>query len=118
MGTIVGILNVTFGATGPLIAPFFLNLGLTRFELIGSKAAAQMGGHVAKIVVFGLVGFAYANWLGLLSSLCLAVVGGTWLGTRVLGRVNEVWVVRIYRFVLTMVALRLAIPSFPTFGAD
>jgi hypothetical protein len=66
----------------------------------------------------GLAGFAYANWLGLLSSLCLAVVGGTWLGTRVLGRVNEVWFARIYRFVLTMVALRLAIPSFPTFGAD
>jgi uncharacterized membrane protein YfcA len=117
LGTIVGILNVTFGATGPLIAPFFLNLGLTRFELIGSKAAAQMGGHVAKIVVFGLVGFAYASWLGLLSCLCLAVVGGTWLGTRVLGRVNEVWFVRIYRFVLTMVALRLAIPSLLTFAA-
>ena len=91
---------------------------MQRFELIGSKAAAQMGGHVAKIVVFGLVGFAYASWLGLLSCLCLAVVGGTWIGTRILGRVNELWFVRIYRFVLTMVALRLTMPSLVTFGAD
>ena len=117
LGSIVGVLNVTFGATGPLIAPFFLNLGLTRFELIGSKAAAQMGSHVAKIVVFGLVGFAYAGWMGLLLCLCLAVVGGTWLGTRILGRVNELWFVRIYRIVLTVVALRLAITSLLSFGA-
>ena len=96
------------GASGPLIAPFFLNLGLTRFELIGSKAAAQMGSHIAKIIVFGFVGFSYASWGGLLTILCLAVVLGTWLGTRVLGKVDEVWFVRIYRFVLTIVALRLA----------
>ncbi|MCZ6465607.1 MAG: sulfite exporter TauE/SafE family protein, partial [Proteobacteria bacterium] len=27
LGAVVGLLNVTIGATGPLIAPFFLNLG-------------------------------------------------------------------------------------------
>ena len=117
LGTVVGILNVTFGATGPLIAPFFLNLGLTRFELIGSKAAAQMGAHLAKILVFGLVGFAFAKWAGLLFGLCLAVVVGTWLGTRILGRVDEVWFVRIYRLALTLVALRLATSALFTSGA-
>ena len=30
LGAAVGALNVTVGATGPLIAPFFLNLGLAR----------------------------------------------------------------------------------------
>lgn len=113
LGAVTGIMNVTFGATGPLIAPFFLNLGLTRFELIGSKAAAQMGTHIAKIVVFGFVGFAYASWGGLLGMLCVGVVGGTWLGTRILGHVNEVWFVRIYRSVLTVVALRLALSALP-----
>jgi uncharacterized membrane protein YfcA len=114
LGTVVGILNVTIGATGPLIAPFFLNLGLTRFELIGSKAACQMGSHIAKIIVFGLVGFAYSQWVGLLTILSVGVIVGTWLGTRILGHVNEVWFVRIYRAVLTVIAIRLALAYAPS----
>ena len=109
----VGFLNVTFGATGPLTAPFFLSLGLSRFQLIGTKAASQMGSHIAKIVVFGIAGFAYAPWAGLLLILCLSVILGTWLGTRILGHVNEVWFVRLYRLVLTVVALSLALEVVP-----
>ncbi|MEE3327514.1 MAG: sulfite exporter TauE/SafE family protein [Myxococcota bacterium] len=113
LGIVAGFLNVTFGATGPLIAPFFLNLGLSRFQLIGTKAACQMGSHIAKIVIFGIAGFAYAQWAGLLSVLCLSVIFGTWLGTRILGHVNEVWFVRLYRLVLTVIALSLALESLP-----
>lgn len=113
LGAVVGFLNVTFGATGPLIAPFFLNLDLTRFQLIGTKAACQMGSHIAKIVVFGIAGFAYAQWAGILATLCLGVIFGTWLGTRILGYVNEVWFVRIYRLVLTAVAINLALEFVP-----
>ena len=107
LGAVVGVLNVTLGATGPLIAPFFLNLGLSRFSLIGTKAACQMGGHIAKIVVFGAVGFAYAQWLGVLVLLAASVIIGTMGGTLLLGRVSEVGFRRLYRAVLTLVALRL-----------
>ena len=113
LGTVVGFLNVTLGATGPLIAPFFLNLGLTRFQLIGTKAACQMGSHVAKILVFGIVGFAFSQWIGILVLLSLAVILGTALGTRALKGVNEVWFIRIYRTVLTLVAIRLTVAAFP-----
>ncbi len=107
LGAVVGVLNVTLGATGPLIAPFFLNLGLTRFAIIGTKAACQMGSHVAKIVVFGIVGFAYEDWLGLLVLLCGCVMLGTLAGTRLLGHVNELWFQRLYKGVLTLIAVRL-----------
>ncbi|MAI80426.1 MAG: hypothetical protein CL917_15865 [Deltaproteobacteria bacterium] len=113
LGIVVGFLNVTFGATGPLIAPFFLNLGLNRFELIGSKAACQMGSHIAKILIFGLVGFAYLHWAGLIVWLCGGVIVGTAVGTRILEKVDEVWFVRIYQSVLTLVALRLALAEIP-----
>jgi len=43
---------MTVGATGLFIASFFLNLGLTRYELIGTKAACQMLGHISKVIVF------------------------------------------------------------------
>ena len=109
LGAVVGVLNVTLGATGPLIAPFFLNLGLSRFSLIGTKAACQMGSHIAKIVVFGAVGFAFAQWLGVLVLLAGSVIIGTMGGTLLLGRVSEVGFRRLYRAVLTLVALRLVL---------
>jgi uncharacterized membrane protein YfcA len=109
LGGVVGLLNITVGATGPLIAPFFLNLGLSRFALIGTKAACQTVGHLAKLVVFGVAGFAFGDWLGLLALLSVCVVAGTWLGSRLLDHVNEVWFLRTYRTVLTLVAARLVL---------
>jgi len=111
LGGVAGALNVTIGATGPLIAPFFLNLGLTRFSLIGTKAACQSLGHLAKTAIFGAVGFVFLDYLPLLASMIPLVIVGTWIGSRVLDRVNEQLFVRLYRTVLTLIALRLVIDA-------
>ena len=105
----MGVLNLTVGATGPLIAPFFLNLGLPRQGIIGTKAACQTLGHVTKIAIFGATGFAFAAFALPLALLCVAVVVGTWIGSRILGRVSEIWFTRLYKTVLTAVALRLVL---------
>lgn len=109
LGAAVGLLNTTVGATGPLIAPFFLNLGLPRFALIGTKAGCQAAGHLAKIVIFGVVGFVYTAYAPLLAALCASVIAGTYVGSRILNYVNETWFVRLYKTVLTAVAFYLVI---------
>lgn len=111
LGGVVGFVNVTVGATGPLIAPFFLNLGLSRQGVVGSKAACQSLGHLAKLVVFGVVGFAYLDWALPLLSLSLAVIAGTWAGSHVLERVNERTFMILFKTVLTLVAVRLVLSS-------
>jgi uncharacterized membrane protein YfcA len=107
LGGVVGVLNITIGATGPLIAPFFLNLGLDRRALVGTKAACQSLGHLVKIALFGIAGFAYGSHLALLLSAGACVVAGTWLGSRILERVSERFFRRLYVGVLTVIALRL-----------
>jgi len=109
LGVVVGAVNVTVGATGPLIAPFFLNLGLTRQSLVGTKAACQALGHLVKIGIFGLVGFAFSKFAIPLIALCGAVVVGTWLGSKLLGKVSEYLFIRLYKTILTLVALRLVL---------
>jgi uncharacterized membrane protein YfcA len=109
MGMAVGFLNTTVGATGPLIAPFFLDIGLSRQALVGTKAACQSLGHVAKLIVFGVAGFAYLAWLPLLALLSVMVVAGTWIGSHILDRVSERAFVIAYRVVLTLIALRLVL---------
>jgi uncharacterized membrane protein YfcA len=109
LGTLTGAINVTIGAVGPLIAPFFLNLGLPRQGIIGTKAACQTLGHVAKLAVFGVTGFAFLQFAGPLALLAAAVVLGTWIGSRILGRVSETSFTWLYKGVLTLVALRLVV---------
>lgn len=109
LGAGIGFLSTTVGATGPLAAPFFLNLGLARQGIVGTQAACQTLGHLAKLVVFGVAGFAFAEYLGLLAGLAVLVVVGTWIGSRLLERVNDRGFEIAYRVVLTAIALRLVV---------
>jgi uncharacterized membrane protein YfcA len=109
LGGVVGTVNMTVGATGPLIAPFFLNLGLSRQSIIGTKAASQALGHLAKIAVFGFAGFAYPAYALPLMLLCGMVVLGTWIGSKLLDRVSETGFIRLYKTVLTLIAAKLVI---------
>jgi uncharacterized membrane protein YfcA len=109
LGGVVGTINMTVGATGPLLAPFFLNLGLSRQSIIGTKAASQALGHVSKVLVFGVAGFAFPDYAQLLAAMCVMVILGTWVGSRLLERVSEPWFERAFKTALTLVALRLVI---------
>jgi len=108
LGAAAGFFNVTIGAVGPLIAPFFLNLGLRRQALVGTKAACQTLGHLVKLAVFCSAGFAFHEHWPLLVCACLCVLAGTWLGSRLLERASESLFIALYRGVLTVIALRLA----------
>ena len=107
LGGAAGALNTSVGATGPLIAPFFVDLGLERRGVIGTKAACQSLGHFAKLLVFGAAGFAFAPYLPALGLFALAAVAGTWTGSRLLDRLSEGWFTRLYLSVLFLLGARL-----------
>lgn len=102
-----GALGPILGATGPFIAPFFLGVGLTRTELIGTKAACQACTHVAKMILFGIAGFGFLEYGALMAAMALCVIAGTALGTRVLHRLDDARFTQLYKGALTLVALRL-----------
>ena len=116
LGAVAGVANVTLGAVGPLIAPFFLDVGLARQGIIGTKAACQALGHVVKIVIFGIAGFVYSEYAPALALLCAMTVVGTWMGSRMLEWVNELWFRRLYMGVLTIIALRLVLGELSALG--
>jgi uncharacterized membrane protein YfcA len=107
LGTVVGFLNVTIGVTGPIVGPFFRGLGLPRQGVVGTFAACQLAGHVAKVLIFGIVGFAFPSYLVLLVCMSAAVAAGTWLGSRLLDRFDERTFRLLYRLALTGISLQL-----------
>ena len=54
-GFAAGALNLTAGVSGPLIDTVFVRTGLTRHQIVATKAAIQSLNHIAKILVFGFL---------------------------------------------------------------
>ena len=110
VGFFAGLLGIIFGATGPLIARFFLRSDISKEELVGTKAACQAAGHLVKIPLFGMVIGANVLQNGqVLLWLGIMVVVGTLLGKILLNRISERVFRIIYRVGLGALALRIII---------
>jgi uncharacterized protein len=110
-GAVIGGLNVAVGATGPLQAPLFRAGTATRMSFVGTFAASQTLGHLIKIALFGLAGFAPTRYL-LAAALGIAgVIAGTHLGSRALDRMPEQRFARLYLVAITAVAVYLMVDA-------
>ncbi len=107
LGAAIGFLTVFVGATGPLIAPFFLRDDLSKEQVIATKAVCQTWGHFLKIPAFLALGFDYRPWMPTLALLAACVVAGTLLGKWLLSRVSRPTFERLFLGLLSAIAVWL-----------
>lgn len=113
VGGISGISSIFIGATGPLIAPFFLNENLKKENIIANKAACQVISHVGKIPIFiFLFEVNYIDEYEILLPLIIAVYIGTFLGKEILTFIPEKTFKLIFKFCLTAIAIKLILDEF------
>lgn len=95
------------GATGLLIGAFMSPEKLGRLTTVSMQAVCAMLQHGLKIVVFGLLGFAFWEWV----PLVLVMIGtgflGTLTGKAFLERIPEKAFRVIFKGLLTVLAARL-----------
>lgn len=111
VGAVGSFLTMFFGATGPLAATMLSATRLERFAVTATHAACMVAQHGLKILVFGALGFAYADWAGLLAIIVAVGFLGTLTGTAFLRRMPEAVFRRGLRFLLTALAIYLAIAA-------
>ena len=63
--------------------------------------------HSLKVIVFGLLGFGFASWWLMVLLMTIAGVVGTWLGRKVLGRMDDRGFLLILNTLLVLTSLRL-----------
>lgn len=95
------------GATGPFVASFISPDRLSRHAVVATHAACMTLQHTLKVIAFGFLGFAFLPWAPLLAAMIGAGFLGTMLGRRVLDRLPHEVFARIFKVVLTLLALRL-----------
>jgi uncharacterized membrane protein YfcA len=110
-GTLAGaassFLTMFVGATGPFVAAWVKTLGLPRTRHVATHAAMMTLQHLLKSVVFGIFGFAFGPWLGLVAAMAAAGFLGTLIGRRLLMTLDERLFGRILSAILILIALRL-----------
>ncbi|AMS39628.1 hypothetical protein Amn_01110 [Aminobacter sp. Y103A] len=105
---IVALIGMLVGATGPLVsvlfAQFFAN---DRKALVATHAAGMVAQHGLKIIVFGLAGFAFGDWLPLIGAMIVSGYLGTVYGTKLLERMPEESFRKWFKIAITVLALDL-----------
>lgn len=106
-GLFSSFLTMFFGGTGPFVATFVKAQDLDRVRHVATHAALMTVQHLLKIVVFGFLGFAFAQWIGFVALLVAAGFVGTVVGRHALTKIDEQKFRVALNLVLTLLALRL-----------
>ncbi len=112
LGAIAGFANIPFGVTGPAVAPVFRSFLPTKEAMIATFGATQTVGHLVKVGIFAGDGFDFPAYIGVMVAGVVAVTIGTWLGTRVLTSLNEETFAAVFRWTLTIVAVRVVLTAW------
>ena len=114
-GLVTGFISLFVGASGPVVAAFIKSRFTERMTTVATFAATMSMQHAPKAIVFGLAGFVFKDWLALILAMMVAGFVGTWVGLHWLKRISNERFSQIFRWVITLLALRLLWVAFDAF---
>lgn len=89
VGAASGLGSALLGSVGPLTAPFFLAVGLTRAAYIGTEAASALTMHLTKIITYGAGNLITMVVVLYGVALTPATLLGAWVGKRIVSRISD-----------------------------
>jgi uncharacterized membrane protein YfcA len=89
VGAASGLGSAPLGSVGPLTAPFFLAIGLTRAAYIGTEAASALTTHLTKPATYGVGDLITGQVLLYGAALTPATLLGAWTGKKIVGRISD-----------------------------
>ncbi len=102
-------LGMVAGATGPLGAAVLLRHNSERDWLVVNTAVYMSLNHGLRMLAFGLMGFAFMPWIELILAMAVAVILGSWVGTRLRSMIPQKIFHLCFKLVVTLLALRMII---------
>jgi hypothetical protein len=82
------IASTLIGSTGPMLNPLYLNYGLTKEDLIATKAIHNIALHLIKLLAYLSLGSLTMQEVGYGCLIGVAGIPANWLGKQVLVRVS------------------------------
>lgn len=107
LGIVASIQSSLLGATGPLLAIFYMREDISKEEIVANKAFQQLGSHLLKIPLFLSMSFNYFEYSALIILMCLGATIGTYVGVNFLKKLDDKKFKLIFKFFLLIAAMRL-----------
>lgn len=106
-GAVTTLIAMFVGATGPLVAAFVHRNGYSKMQITATFASCMTFQNILKAIVFSAVGFQFFTWLGLVAAMILSGLVGTWAGLKILSKIPPERFIRVFRWIVTLLALKL-----------
>ncbi|UXI03467.1 sulfite exporter TauE/SafE family protein [Photobacterium sp. TY1-4] len=100
-------LGLMVGATGPLALSVLTKRLNNQNQIIATSALLMAISHIAKILVFGYLGFSFAEHLETLLYLVTGAIIGSWLGTRLRQFVGNPHLIMLIKLALSLLAIKM-----------
>ncbi len=91
--------------------PFLVRAGLSRDQLVVTGAALMTIVHLVKIITFGLLGFTFGPYLLLMILMVIAVISGSYAGTKLRNKVPEQLFLIALKGLVSLLALRMIVKA-------
>lgn len=109
LGMFQTALALFVGVSGPMNMPFLLHENLGRDRTVITHATQMTITHTLKVITFGLLGFAFADYLVLVVGMVMGATLGSYAGTWVRGRVPEAIFKKGLKILITVLAIRMIV---------
>ena len=106
-GVFSGFLTMFFGASGTVVAGMVKTMKLEPIKHLATHSALMTIQHFIKVIVFGFVGFAYAEYSLLIIAMITSGFIGTLIGKKVLVKLGHKYFKIVLNVVLTLISLNL-----------
>ena len=106
-GVVSTFLTMFIGATGPLVLATIRIFKLNRLSLVATTAACLVLQHTLKVLIFGLLGFAFSPYFLLILLMICSGLIGTLIGRELLIKADEQRFQAWLNIILSVLALRL-----------
>ena len=116
-GAFSSFLTMFFGATGSFVSAMVKTMKLGRLEHVATHSACMVAQHAIKVLAFGLLGFNYGPYAGLVVAMIASGFVGTVVGKHVLVKMKDVTFHRVISVLLSLLALRLFYEGVAAFAA-
>ena len=107
LGACISFLSLFIGATGPVLAPFFIREKLDKVGIVATKAGCQSFIHTAKVITFITLGFSPLPYKEMLLAMLVATFVGNSIGKKILLKIPENAFRLSFKIVITFLCFRM-----------
>src|SRR5690606_40458798 len=104
-GFLPSLLPVLVGATGPLVSAWLGHGKGDKWQYTANFSTCMSLQHLLKVLVFGVAGFAFYEWLPVMTAMLATGYLGTRVGLKLMGKITDALFRQLLRWVVTVLAL-------------